>query len=650
MSKANRRLLILVVVLAVLVAAALAVLLAPMIKQNGGGDGFVLSASRHPDGSWQLTWPRFSATGMYSVSVRKGTQSVFSKDGVGGESITLPAELDGGRFIVSISGTDPSDGKRSITVSDRITFADMPVKDLKTEFDGEKGTLYASWNQNADSFLVYEVFGDRIAGKMELDSPEAELCFNGSDGFSLPPEDGTAQIGIAGIKKQGHVKVTGSMYRIARLDRKDFTGFDLHLECEANSDNTVTVSWQKTEAGSYELLFAKKGEELKTIASVDGECLSYRTPRLEPLQKYEFRLRAVSSDGRPVCEETAEADTEITPLYSVIWLNRKLPVFSNPDKSGQIGEAGPDGTFCVLDEDTGYGTFKIRLSDGVYGWVDSRYCMINLPDYIGDLVSYDITNSYSSMFTFHEYEIAGLTGKTVPGYESVRQKNGEYLVPLLYPTAKKLASAAADASEQGLRLRIYDTYRPKESTLSIYETAVAVLDDPLPSSTWTGNTVSKPPASGGGRNFNILRDFVENSGWGMSAFLGYGGSNHNRGAAIDMGLEDLQTREIKKAQTIMHDLSVYSTTANNNYNAIKLKDIMTAAGFGNLSSEWWHFEDVEAMNSFNPSFRDKGVSARGWYFDGTGWQYRDELGSCLKGVSMTENGKEYRFNSDGYLA
>ena len=57
---------------------------------------------------------------------------------------------------------------------------------------------------------------------------------------------------------------------------------------------------------------------------------------------------------------------------------------------------------CVLGEENGF--FKVRYS-GQYGYIDSNYCMINLPEYLGELLSYDITNSYASKYAVHGYEI-----------------------------------------------------------------------------------------------------------------------------------------------------------------------------------------------------------------------------------------------------
>ena len=108
------------------------------------------------------------------------------------------------------------------------------------------------------------------------------------------------------------------------------------------------------------------------------------------------------------------------------------------------------------------GMFAIRL-DGKTCYIDSNYCMINLPEYLGPLCAYNITTSYISLYMVPEYGIPNVTGVVTGGYDHVRMADGTYLVPLLYPTAQKLRVAAETARDQGYRLKIYDAYRPPDA-------------------------------------------------------------------------------------------------------------------------------------------------------------------------------------------
>ena len=112
--------------------------------------------------------------------------------------------------------------------------------------------------------------------------------------------------------------------------------------------------------------------------------------------------------------------------------------------------------------------------------------MINLPEYLGPLCAYNISNSYSSLYMVHEYAIPQVTGEVTVGYDRVRMADGSYLVPLLYPTAQKLETAAREARSRGFRLKIYDSYRPSRATREIYDLTKKVLEEPLPERSYTG--------------------------------------------------------------------------------------------------------------------------------------------------------------------
>jgi D-alanyl-D-alanine dipeptidase len=259
--------------------------------------------------------------------------------------------------------------------------------------------------------------------------------------------------------------------------------------------------------------------------------------------------------------------------------------------------------------------------------------MINLPDYMGKLCSYEITNSYGSVFKVHDYAIPGVTGIVVKGYEHMQQKNGEFLVPLLYPAAKKLAAAGEAALEQGYRLKIYEAFRPREATLSVYDLTQAIVQ----------NMVPQHPE---GLTFEQL--MTDNGRYALSNFLAKGISNHNRGIALDLTLETLNGVELPM-QTSIHDLSWYSEPAANNENATALREIMTGAGLTTLDSEWWHFQDEEAkQNLTQMKPLEGGVNARCWVRDNTGWRYRTEDGSWLKDCIWQLDGISYSFDDEGY--
>jgi zinc D-Ala-D-Ala dipeptidase len=116
-------------------------------------------------------------------------------------------------------------------------------------------------------------------------------------------------------------------------------------------------------------------------------------------------------------------------------------------------------------------------------------------------------------------------------------------------------------SVNGLSLKIYDAYRPLAVQKKLWE---------------------KYPVEG----------FVANPAKG---------SNHNRGAAVDVTLVDKEGKEL--AMPSAYD--EFSERAHRNYaggtdqeraNRKTLEDAMQKEGFRGLQSEWWHFDDLEAKN------------------------------------------------------
>lgn len=126
-------------------------------------------------------------------------------------------------------------------------------------------------------------------------------------------------------------------------------------------------------------------------------------------------------------------------------------------------------------------------------------------------------------------------------------------------TAAKLMRVQSTLEKQNLGLKVFDGYRP----LSVQKKMWA-----------------KFPLDG----------FVANPAKG---------SNHNRGAAVDLTLVDAQGQEMPMPS----EYDEFSERAYRDYKkadkvAIKnrqmLEDVMAREGFIGLKTEWWHFDDAEA--------------------------------------------------------
>ena len=77
------------------------------------------------------------------------------------------------------------------------------------------------------------------------------------------------------------------------------------------------------------------------------------------------------------------------------------------------------------------------------------------------------------------------------------------------------------------------------------------------------------------------------------------GSNHNRGAAVDVTLVDKERKELPMPSPY----DEFSERAHRDYaggtgeerrNRKTLEETMQAEGFRGISTEWWHFDDVDA--------------------------------------------------------
>lgn len=194
-------------------------------------------------------------------------------------------------------------------------------------------------------------------------------------------------------------------------------------------------------------------------------------------------------------EEPEEVvDDSPKPDGCIIWPIKNLEIYSQVPGEGQtgpksdlvIGKAVSPEAYEVIKEQDGY--FLVD-ANGTEGYIDSGYCMINLPDYLGEELVYDITNSYSSIFMAHDYKLYGITGTVIPGFEDVKISEYEYLVPYLYPCSQKLHTVAQKVMEDGYKLKIYEAFRPYVATRFLYDTTQTFLNNPVPEKDAEGNEI-----------------------------------------------------------------------------------------------------------------------------------------------------------------
>lgn len=266
-------------------------------------------------------------------------------------------------------------------------------------------------------------------------------------------------------------------------------------------------------------------------------------------------------------------------------------------------EAGQAFTILEQEDDR----FRVALGDGREGYVATCYTLVNLPDLVPSAVYYD-SNSDSSLFRSSGYDLPGITGEQLYNvrFYNARLGREEYVMPVLYGMAVKVREAQREAMSNGDCLFLYETFRPYEVQKEV------------------GTALTQLAASNAEVNAGI-----NTAPWNQGWFIAMSLSNHQRGCAMDVSLVragDTQTVPcgdytytrvteygMYDMPTQMHELSraaaafdppvsskddtawrSASLSPLMNSAAVKLQTYCTDSGLSPLSSEWWHFNDLEA--------------------------------------------------------
>lgn len=293
-----------------------------------------------------------------------------------------------------------------------------------------------------------------------------------------------------------------------------------------------------------------------------------------------------------------------------------LPDTPEPDPDidpfeGALAVLEPGTPFLILEENEEGDWWWVACEEWE-GWIENRYCLINLPDVIPSM-AYNATNSYSSRFATLGKIIPNITGHSFypRGSYNRRLERNEFMMPVLYPMSKQICQAQQAALAQGNTLVLYEGYRPHEVQTKVYKALTALS-----------------------RSDPKVKQAVTGSPWNISWFIAGGYSNHQRGFAIDVTLakvdraelQDIGGRQVVRVReyreytmpTPIHELSKASATftgpvashSPTAWKSAKLTDTMranrpamalqrfcTEAGLTPLASEWWHFNDLETRSS-----------------------------------------------------
>ena len=165
------------------------------------------------------------------------------------------------------------------------------------------------------------------------------------------------------------------------------------------------------------------------------------------------------------------------------------------------------------------------------------------------------------------YSTYNFVGDRIDGYE-------DPCALLTREAAEALQNAAADAAEQGYRLKIYDAYRPQTAVDNFVEWAEDTDDTRMKAYFYP----------------ELDKSVLFDQGYIAAK------SGHSRGSTLDLTLFDMDTgKELDMGGTfdyfgeLSHPDYVGDLTQEQIENRNTLRDIMVANGFKPLDTEWWHF-------------------------------------------------------------
>jgi len=421
------------------------------------------------------------------------------------------------------------------------------------------------------------------------------------------------------------------------IKRADFMPKDILLELKQDEDGKYLFTFNEAQNDTYELKmqngFTHEFETVETYEvdeSLKQNTFTYSLDWLPSGSEMTYKVVAYDKDDPDNISESnvMEVVGETSSVYCTIWPIANLKVYDTSTSTTRIDNVVEGECYSVIEEADG--RFKIRLGNGNYGYIDTRYCMINLPDFIGNMCLYDITNSYASLYNVNGLNIEGLTSQKIKGYENMDIEEGrtQFVVPCLYPTACKLLEAAKSAISDDYILKICDAFRPTEAYGFINEALSKHYEQ-------------------FGEEMNYS-DPVTGLSYGMEDYAPRSGT-HDMGIALDVMLVNQNTGEEIKMQTSIYDLSKYSFSNLNNENANILKTYMIDAGFTNTYTNWWEFSDSQIRNDISLQSKiETGLSIEGFKKNRYGWKYQKADGNFVTDTSINIEGVEYRFDELGY--
>lgn len=260
-----------------------------------------------------------------------------------------------------------------------------------------------------------------------------------------------------------------------------------------------------------------------------------------------------SSDPEATTQTTVASETTIPTAQA-----SPLPTQPEEPTESVTEETSPDSTEETPSSPTKETTAPVKETKPTVSISSRDANFVRVADYIP---SATIELKYASTDNFTE--------------QSIYEFQDAYL---RYGTIKKLMKVSDELSKQGLRLKIWDAFRPTSAQYTLWD----IYPD--------GNFVSNP-----------------NTGF----------SSHSRGGTVDITLVDAQGKELEMPS----EYDDFSSLADRDYsdcnktaakNARLLQEVMEKHGFSGYRKEWWHFADT-TQYPVDECFDPAAVSQ--WYAD-----------------------------------
>lgn len=622
----------------------------------------ILRLEHQDDGTWLLSWPEAENADVYRVEILKsgeGDGLLFREFVSGQTNLVLPGlpvndgftlQICPGAKFRTIFGENIRFSQEPLNVSTFLGDLELQIQDFSV--DGDSKTVRMDVLCPQDCRWQYRLT-DQAGNLLEEKLPEGnvlELQFAEESALAVPEDGADYQLTVRAIREENNLVIFGTSSNPFRITNNSLQFRKLNPKLTETAKNTICLTWEETRAARCEVqLLNTQTGAWDTLREISADVQQEFTDCLEPGETRQYRIVSFDDQNTQLeVSETLSVQGRSRVQYATVWPVRDLAAYSGTNYGEIVAVATVGTAYCVLEEKNGM--FAVQIDDQIC-YIEANNCMINLPEYLGGLCSYNITNSVYAIYAVHEFAIPDVTGVVTVGYENVCQDDGTFLVPLLYPVAKRLLNAAYTARDLGYRLKIYDSFRPYVATREIYDITSLIMNNPLPDQTYTGTPKSQLelPAPRPGAAQLTYGWLMTGTNYELNSFLAKGGSAHNVGIALDLTLEKLDTGVQLDMQSAMHDLSHFSVVPENNESADLLGDIMQGAGFSGLISEWWHFQDNRSRREYAPASVTYGVSAECWMKDDFGWKYRTPKGSYYINQTAEISGKTYTFDANGYV-